>query len=337
MLALGAICAAEAPARSPEIAYDAATGRVTLKLSMDAVADVSAQNVRRDNFAVYDNGVLQKDVTVGIEHEPVALGVLIEMGGRSQQVNRALSMEVPSMIAPLRNVLGPDDTLGVFTYDAGLHTIVDFGAPQDAWQNALRSLSAPRFSESNFYDAASAVLDRMQGLQGARALLAVTTGIDTFSDATLDEVAAKAARMRIPVYTIALGDVVRQSAIHMEEGPLARVDWEALDSALQTLAAESGGRAYEHGSMLSAPAIFDDLIEQLRVRYVISYAAAPFAEGAASRQVEVRLVGLAADDQRAEPRPGAKTGDAAPLVATATYLPAGQAAAAGAQASRSTE
>jgi hypothetical protein len=41
-------------------------------------------NIRRENFVVYENGFRQQNATVEIEHSPVAMGILLEYGGRYQ-------------------------------------------------------------------------------------------------------------------------------------------------------------------------------------------------------------------------------------------------------------
>jgi len=39
-------------------------------------------NIRRENFAVYEDEVRQKNVTVEIEHAPISVALLMESGGR---------------------------------------------------------------------------------------------------------------------------------------------------------------------------------------------------------------------------------------------------------------
>ncbi len=260
-----------ASSRPAEIAFDAATGMVTIKVSLHDLNGFSVPYLRRDNFAVYENGARLRDVDVEVEHASIALAVLIEMGGRSQQLNKVLASEAPYLARPILDVLGPSDRLAVFTYDDQLHTIVDFDTPHDKLEAAVRNLPQPRFSEANFYDAASAVLDRLDAVSGRRALLVISTGIDTFSRATFEEVLQKAEAAKIPVYVLGIGDIARQAALD-GRGPLARIDWRTCTRQLETLARASGGRAYVDAATVAAPAIYDDIMEDLRVRYVITYA-----------------------------------------------------------------
>lgn len=145
--------------RSSEIAFNAPTNTVTVKLPVEDVNGFFIPNLRRNNFVVYEDGVRQKNVTVEVEHAPITLAVLMEMGGRSQQLNKMLANETSSVLRPLLDVLGRDDKLALFTYDDELHTLVDFAAPRDKWDAAVTNLPKPKFSEANFYDATIAALD----------------------------------------------------------------------------------------------------------------------------------------------------------------------------------
>lgn len=71
----------------------------------------------------------------------------------------------------------------MFAHDETLRTIVGFDSPHEQRAADLSRLYKPRFSESNFYDAMLAVLDQLAGVPGRKALLVLTTGIDTFSRA----------------------------------------------------------------------------------------------------------------------------------------------------------
>jgi hypothetical protein len=59
---------------------------------------------------------------------------------------------------------------------------VDFDGPHDKWDDAFISLSAPKFSEANIYDAAIETLERLAPVPGPKALLVISTGIDRTGD-----------------------------------------------------------------------------------------------------------------------------------------------------------
>jgi VWFA-related protein len=260
---------------------------VTVTLSVHDANGYFVPNLRRENFAVYEDGRRQTNVTVEIEHAPVTLALLLEGGGRYQQLNREMTTEIRWVVRPLLGSLGRRDKVAVFSYADTLTALMDFDRPLSDLEPTLDRLDPPGFSEANLYDALIAVLERMKGVEGRKAILLASSGIDTFSRASFEDVLAAADRSRTPVYTIDLSGAVTQLA---DSGPLARLNWARAREQLRTLARSSGGRAYERASVGDAVTIYDDVMEHLRIRYVITYVPdSPGTEGA-RHAVRVELV-----------------------------------------------
>ena len=288
IVANGVAAAAQVP--SPEVAFDPTSGMVRLDMSTDDVRSLSIPHLRPSSFAVFEDGVRQEHANISVEHSPITLAVLVELGGRSTQLNRMLTADAVHAARPVLDVLGPADKFGLFTYADRLHTIVDFDAPHDKWREAFTRVHEAQFSEANFYDAAIEVLDRLAPMPGRKALLIISTGIDTFSHGTFDDVLEMSKSATTPVYVIDLGDSARRRTADIAAGPLSRVDWKECAQRLQTLAGSSGGRWYSRGTTFDTAAFFDDMIENLRVRYVITYLSPQPYVNATKRSIEVRVV-----------------------------------------------
>jgi VWFA-related protein len=247
-------------------------------------------NLRPENFAVFVDEVRRRDVLVSVEHAPVTLGILVESGGRYQQLNRILSTEIPYLARPIVDAVGRDDTVGLFSYTDGLKALADFDHhSHDTLESALRRIPAAGFSEANLYDALMTLFDRMQSIESRKAILLLSTGLDTFSQATFDDVVKKAARTRTPVYAVGIAGVVERSLVG-SAGPVARIDWVRANGRLTTVARSSGGRAYMRGTDLDVAAAYDDMMEHLRVRYILTLPAARALDTGRAPAVRVRLV-----------------------------------------------
>ena len=72
--------------------------------------------------------------------------------------------------------------------------------------------------------------------------------------------------------------------------PAARLDWKRAETELQKIAQVSGGRFYAPGNTLDFSATYDDMMENLRVRYVITYKSTTNADLNTPRTVRVELV-----------------------------------------------
>lgn len=275
-----------------ELHYDPQTGLVRLSLVVQDSNGYFIPDIRRANFAVYENGVRQPNATVEIEHAAVCVGVLVEYGGHYHALNEALAANVSMAVGQFADEIGSEDEVAVWKYGDRIEEISGFSRGKDSLQQAAASLrSAPPFSELNFYDALIATLPRLQEQRGRRALLLFSSGIDTFSKASYADAQAAAGRSDVPIYALNIGPVTRSDAsLYGLNGPYTRLDWKGAEQKLGQIARASGGRMYSPASSLDLAAVYDDLMENLRVRYVIIYKSAALPEEHGPRRVRVELV-----------------------------------------------
>jgi hypothetical protein len=64
--------------------------------------------------------------------------------------------------------------------------------------------------------------------------------------------------------------VLRQT-LQMQDRPLSTIDWKQVEHQLQEIARVCGGRAYTPSDMSQLSPVYDDVMENLKVRYVITY------------------------------------------------------------------
>jgi Ca-activated chloride channel family protein len=274
-----------------EIIFVPSTRTVTIKFHVEDPNGYFLPNLRRENFVVYEDGVRQKNVTVEIEHAPLSVALLMEFGGRYHELNKALGLEVPLIGRELLDVVGRDDNVSILKYDAKLETLADFKQGHEVLDDVFNHLSMQNFSEVNFFDALLETLSRMRDVTGRKAIILVSTGIDTFSKASYQQVLEVARSSGTPIYTIGLVHLIqRESAVYGTTAPFARIDWPAAEKQLENLAKVSGGRAYALQSDPELPAIYDDIMENLRVRYVITYVSSNASSFGPPRKIQVELV-----------------------------------------------
>ena len=274
-----------------EIEFAPLTRTVTLKLQVQDPNGYFLPNIRRENFAVYEDGVRQRSVTVEVEHAPVTVAFVTEFGGRFHELNKTLASEARMVGQELLEVLGRNDKVAVFKYADKLTPVVDFNQDRASLDAVFDHLGTPESSEVNLFDAVSQAIQSMRGVAGRNAIILVSTGMDTFSKTTFDQLLQEVRAAGIPIYVISLSSMVsREVGVMGPAAPFARIDWTAAEKRLEMLAQTSGGRAYSLQSEVELPAVFDDIMENLRIRYVITYTSSnPSAEGP-PRSIRVDLV-----------------------------------------------
>jgi Ca-activated chloride channel family protein len=273
-----------------QIAFDPQTQRVTVTLSVEDPDGYFIPNLRPENFAVYEDGILQKGATVDVEHAAVSMSVLLEGGGRYQELNQLLSTEIPFVARPLLSSLIPDDKVAVLSYAHTVKLLADVDQSRSRLDLLFTQLQISGFSEANLYDALVETLNRTRSMPGRKALLLISTGLDSFSHATFDDVVANAERADTPVYCIGLGGLVQRTLAVGSTSPLSKIDWSRASNQLKKLAGVTNGRTYLRDTALDVSAIYDDLMEHLRVRYVIKYTSGLAGGGGIMRKVRVTLV-----------------------------------------------
>jgi len=274
-----------------QIAFSPSTRQVTIKLRVEDPNGYFIPNIRRDNFAVYEDGVQQKKVDVEVEDAPVSLALLLEFGGRYYELNQAVGTEAAQIGQQLLEVTTSKDKIAIYKYGAKLDVLADFGQDRDRLSSILEQLGTPEFSELNFYDAVIEALNRTHVVGGRRAIIAVSTGLDTFSKATFEQALEAAQNSGVPIYAFGLtSSVERAISNYGATAPIAHIDWAGAEKKLEAIARTSGGRAYDPESDLQVPAIYDDIMENLRVRYVITYISSNPAPSGPPRTLRVELI-----------------------------------------------
>jgi VWFA-related protein len=246
---------------------------VTLKLLVQDPNGFFVPNIRRDNFVIFENNVLQSNATVEIEHSPVSLALLMEYGGRQKVLTRELGSAVKRTEQQILEQLGRQDSVSIFKYGNSIERLADSSEGFDSVARALNSLgSQPEFSETNLYDALAAMLQQMRGVSGRKAIFVISSGIDTFSKMSYEDLLTTLKDANTPIYMIGIGQVIRQAnPIGESAGPSVKIDWKGLEDQLIAIAKASGGRAYFPENTFDLTSIYDDVMENLRVRYVVTY------------------------------------------------------------------
>src|SRR5690348_571820 len=184
----------------PELHYDPSTSVVTLKILVQDPNGYFIPNIRRDNFAVYENGVRQQDLTVEVEQAPVSLALLMEFGGRTPGMNRDLGQEVSRAGQQLLDELGRDDKIAVWKYSDKLEKLSDFSQGHDDLVTTFLTMGTPPISDTNLFDAIVQLVPQLRPVGGRKAMVLISSGVDSFSKAKFEDVIKVVEDSDAPIY-----------------------------------------------------------------------------------------------------------------------------------------
>src|ERR1035438_1896176 len=169
--------------------------------------------------------------------------------------------------------------------------LTDFTTDRGQIQEALNRMRFPGFSESNLFDALTDTIERMQPIEGRKAILLISSGVDTFSGQTFDKARRKIQEGGVPIYAVGLMQSVRDIAT--ASGALRgmqELDFLQADNQMRTFATESGGMAFFPHFITEYPEIFRTMASNLRSRYLLTYTPSNQAHDGKYRKIKVELV-----------------------------------------------
>jgi Ca-activated chloride channel family protein len=281
---------------------DEAGGDVSFKVETNIVnVDVAVLDnkgnpipkIPRGNFRILEDNVPQTVTQYAVGEAPMTVALVIEFSNRFQSYWGQGWYETLSAAYGFTQTLRPDDYIAIIAYDLRTEILADFTNDKSKISEAMQRLRIPGFSESNMFDAITDTADRMKNIEGRKAIVLITSGIDTFSKLTYDKTRKSLQESGIPVYSIGILQLARQMA---EARGGNMIDFLQGDNELRTFAKETGGQAFFPRFMAEMPNAFFAINQALRNQYQLGYSPTNQARDGKFRKLTVQLVNPATNE-----------------------------------------
>lgn len=265
-------------------------------------------NIPAGNFRVLEDNVPQKISGISKGEAPLTIAMVIEFSGLFQQVYSEPWYQTLQAAYGFIETLKPEDYVAVVAYDLKPEILSDFSTDRSDAQDALSRMRFPGFSEANLFDALTDTAQRMQDIEGRKAILLISSGVDTFSKLNYGETRKAIQNAGVPIYAIGLMQAYRD--ILYSYGAISdsqNMDFLQADNQLRTFTKESGGMAFFPRFYGQFPEIYQNISQVLRNQYVLTYTPSNTARNGAFRKIKVELVNpennqpLRINDQRGKP------------------------------------
>ncbi len=246
-------------------------------------------NIPRGNFRILEDGVPQQVTNFSMGEAPMTVAMVVEFSNRWQSYWTQTWYDTLQASYGFLQSLKPEDYVAIISYDMRSEILCDFTQDRREAMEAMRRLQIPAFSEANLYDALADTAQRMSSIEGRKAIVTITSGIDTFSKLTLDKTRKILQNAGVPIYALGIGQAIR---IYMENyvGPITQMDWLQADNTLNTFARETGGQAFLPRFEGEFPGIFRAIAQAMRNQYSLAYNPSNQARDGSFRKLKVELV-----------------------------------------------
>jgi VWFA-related protein len=227
--------------------------------------------LKKDNFRLFEDGAQQQITSFNQSKAPITAVLLVEFAS----TRYSFMIDALQASYAFANTLTKDDWIAVSYYDMQPHILVDFTQDKRAVYGALNQMRIPGFAETNLFDALYDTLDRLDRVEGKKYIILITTGFDSFSKLTLDQITKKVKNTKdVTIFPISVGQIARimgtagnrSMGIHATE-----LDYLQADNEMKTFAAITGGRAYFPRFPAEYGEDFQDIGNDIRNQYSLSY------------------------------------------------------------------
>jgi VWFA-related protein len=231
--------------------------------------------LHKENFKISEDGVQQTITNFNQATAPITAVLLVEFASTNYFFVRDAVIGSYTFAQTLKK----DDWVAVISYDMKPQILTDFTQDKGQVMGAISQMTIPGFSETNLFDALYDTLDRLDGIEGRKYVILITTGVDTFSKINLDQMMKKVkATKGVTIYPVSVGWALRNYCEVHQCGythgmgiPVGQMDYLQADNEMNTFARMTGGRAYFPRFQQEFPEIFNAIGQDIRNEYSIAY------------------------------------------------------------------
>lgn len=271
-------CGPPGDAASPAAVQDPDAYRISVNVDLvvlnATVLDRRGRAVpglRKQDFAVYEDGVPQEIRVFQHEDVPVTVGLVIDHSG-------SMGPKLDDVIAAARTFVkssNPEDEMYIVNFNErvslGLPGPMRFTNRLDELESAI--LKTPATGQTALYDAIGEGLARLQeGGRQKKVLIVISDGADNASGLALPQVMTRIGTSTALVYAIGIFDPA---------------DPDRNPGVLHRLARATGGEAYFPGQLSEVVPICERIARDIRTQYAIGYAPARAAQPDSYRSIRV--------------------------------------------------
>jgi len=255
--------------------------------------------LKKEYFKIYEDGVPQTITSFSQIQAPITAVMLVEFNNNQYFYN--FQFDSINAAWTFAQTLKKEDWIAMISYDLKPHILQDFTQDKRAIQGAVASLQPgmAMSQENDLWDALYDTLDRLEGVEGRKYVILISSGRDSFSKHTYDQALKKVqAANDISIYVVSTGQALRNYAeTHGYMRYLCPItEFECnmtflqADNAMKTIAKMTGGRFYAPLFSASFRDAFVDISQTIRNQYSLAYHPTNSAQDGSYRKIKVELV-----------------------------------------------
>ena len=206
--------------------------------------------LRRDQFELRDDGAVQPISVFKATERGVSCALLLDTTGSMTDSIAALRNAAREFIGALRET----DSVGVYSFTDHIEELAEIGLDRIAVRRAITRLHAA--GPTALFDSISQLARQMDKRPGKKVIVVLTDGVDNASMLNRQSAAQRARKAGVPVFAVAEGAALRDSA---------------ASGLLRELAESTGGHMYRASNAKEIEKIFIEISGDLQNSYLLAF------------------------------------------------------------------
>lgn len=236
--------------RKIDVAYFEEVNRVILWASVTDRKEQFVTGLSRDDFRVTEDGKEQTIQDFTAEDRPITMAILLDTSGSMKERMKSVHEAAGSFVDTLR----PEDRALVIAFDDKVFLLQDATADHDALKEAITSTEA--LGATAIYDALHAAFRKLRPIQGRKAIVLLSDGDDTSSQFGFSRILEEAKAQNVLIYGIGLGVSFLDTS---------------RKNVMKDFSDVTGGRAYFVKQTAELSGVYQQIADELRKQYYITY------------------------------------------------------------------
>jgi Ca-activated chloride channel family protein len=263
LLALGPLLVAQAPRPTPApLTFGTGIEVINLTVSVTQTDGHYVTDLKREDFAVFEDGIRQELTLYTHEDLPISLMLMLDT---SASMDEKLSVAQAAAVRFIKT-LRDQDRAAVMQFNDRATVLQDFSADAPTLEKAVRrtQTSGPTALHNALYVALKELARQKSVTElRRRAIVLLSDGEDTASLVTDDQVLDLARKSEVSIYAISL----RPNRSQDRE----RLAFSQATHLLTALARDTGGQVHFPNSLSELDGVYDRIAEELRTQYNLGY------------------------------------------------------------------
>ena len=238
------------------------TDLVQLDVKVIDQANRPIYDMKKDDFAVYEDKIRQDVETVSREEVPLSFGLVIDSSGSMRTKLPTVSEAATGLVKQMRT----DDEAFIAQFKDEAELVQEFSRDKGELEEAISQIYTG--GRTALLDAIIATADYTQekAKNRRKALVVFTDGLDRDSAVKEQQVMSAMKEDEVQVYLVGFIDEEEEKS-----GIFGRSSGKKAKDLLIRLAEDSGGRAFFPKDLSEMSAIAEQIAKDLRTQYVLSY------------------------------------------------------------------